>query len=70
MFPCRYMKELNYYESMQVMASRSKKQKGPVQQKQQFSRWQQCTSAAGCLCFCRRSKIVSDDPADPAELPA
>ncbi|KAL4232158.1 Rho-related BTB domain-containing protein 1 [Mactra antiquata] len=56
-----YMKELNYFDHMQALSLKSKKSKRNIQQKQQFSRWDQCTSAAGCLCFCRRSRMVIEE---------
>lgn len=62
-----YVKELNYYDNAQNEALKSKKSRATIQQKQQFSRWQQCSN--GCLCFCRRSKIVIED-VDSNDLPA
>lgn len=62
-----YVKELNYYDIAQNEALKSKKSRATIQQKQQFSRWQQCSN--GCLCFCRRSKIVIED-VDSNDLPA
>ena len=64
---CRYVKELKYYENAQNASLKSKKSKATVQQKHQFSRWQQCSN--GCLCFCRRSKLAIDD-IDASEHPA
>ena len=66
-FCLRYVKELNYYDNAQNEALKSKKSRATIQQKQQFSRWQQCSN--GCLCFCRRSKIVIED-VDSNDLPA
>lgn len=63
-----YVKELNYYENAQNESLKSKKKsRANIQQKQQFSRWQQCSN--GCLCFCRRSKLVIED-VDSSDLPA
>lgn len=62
-----YIKELNYYENAQNESLKSKKSRATIQQKQQFSRVQQCSN--GCLCFCRRSRLVIED-VDSNELPA
>ncbi|XP_045190267.2 rho-related BTB domain-containing protein 1-like [Mercenaria mercenaria] len=67
-----YMKELAYFDHVQAQSLKSKKSKRNFQQKQQFSRVDQCTNAASCLCFCRRSKIVveerdSESPFDSVE---
>ncbi|XP_052773542.1 rho-related BTB domain-containing protein 1-like [Mya arenaria] len=57
-----YIKEQSYYEDMQILAMKNKRRgKGPIQLKQQFSRMDQCSNAASCLCFCRRSKIAADE---------
>lgn len=67
-----YMKELAYYDSMLAQSKKSKKSKCNFQQKQQFSRWDQCTNAAGCLCFCRHSRMSreenSESPFDSVEI--
>jgi len=51
----RYIKEKERYD----LQSGQKMPHLQIQQKAQFSRWQQCKGS--CFCFCRRSKLVMDE---------
>ncbi|KAL5020620.1 hypothetical protein ScPMuIL_002296, partial [Solemya velum] len=53
--PVWYRKEIEHYEARIHEPSLKRK----IQQKQQFTRWQQCRGV--CLCFCRGSSLLDDN---------
>jgi len=57
----RYIKEQRYYDDVLTQSLKARRGRRTHQQKQQFSRWDQCSNATGCLCFCRRSKVTMDE---------